>query len=708
MYSRIDNVGFTGVVVPVLRAPLAPLAVCFLPADIPRRRASLLAIPPGSDARPQRHRRHLAPRASLGSTSGSGQSNLQPSSRPTVDYVFNQSDFGVFREQSVYFKDNTGFIRQLDSMSTRPHIVFLGPSRFGKSLLCSMLRSYYDYKRQGSFEQLFGGLDIGEQPTTHASQYHVLSIRLSVEPEVGVPLSNAFSLLNRRMNDACEVFRRYYGLSFQIEQSGAQSIRNACAAVGTTSRNKVLIIIDEFDRLPNAAMSLGANLLDEYMASMARDAKTAQDITKEGRTAGDNSTAFSSPIRALYSTLKDMSDGVADFGLKQLRTFTTGVSPVALADVSLFNIGFNLTTLPEVAGAVGFTTEDVKVAIERATMVPEECRDPLLQLMRAWFKDYRFYTGADSVTLFHPMLVMNLLSDVQNFESTRTELSDILGMQLRDCRRLPAAHSGRRLPLPEGPPSPVRYPPSGFMDMSNVTETSNLLSLLARRKASKSTFTFNELFLVGSKIPSHLLQTAYKQSELLSPDVTEHGHPLDRIRLLLLYHGLLTCCDITREVQSDRSVIKYYIVRPTNLATSFSALPLRTELFTLQPSAMKLLDAPTEPSVSKFFQTLANSTVRRLNEYGFQHGILKWFKGWKSSTGRTDVEVSAEVQLKGPSGVRFMDFTLHDFASDRALNTELKRVPLNKIDVDKWVEGSRRTKSSREIFASRRLLCCPR
>lgn len=351
----------------------------------------------------------------------------------------------------------------------------------------------------------------------NASQYHVLSFRLAVEPEEGVPLSSAFGLLNRRMNNACKCFRKYHELSFEIEALGVQSIQNACEAVGATSRNKMFIIIDEYDRLPNAALSLGVDVLDEYTASLATDAKVTEAIIEEGRTAADHSTVLWSPIRGLYSTLKDVSDGLTDFVLQELRSFTTGISPVALADASLFSIGFNLTTLPEAADAVCFITEDVKAAIECATMVPEQCRDPLLQLMRAWFNDYRVFTDAYSITLFHPMLVMNLLSDVQNVESTRMRLSEILSVQLHGCRRLPAGYPGRRLPLPEGPPSPVRYPPSGFMDRSNVTETSELLSLAARRKATKSPFTYNELFHVGAKIPSHLLQTAFKQRVAVFP-----------------------------------------------------------------------------------------------------------------------------------------------------------------------------------------------
>lgn len=50
-----------------------------------------------------------------------------------------------------------------------------------------------------------------------------------------------------------------------------------------------------------------------------------------------------------------------------------------------------------------------------------------------------------------------------------------------------------------------------------------------------------------------------------------------------------------------------------------------------------------------------------------------------------------------------MDFTLRDFASDRALVAQLKRVPPNKIDLDKGV-GGWHAKAALKIIARRRHL----
>ena len=52
--------------------------------------------------------------------------------------------------------------------------VFLRPRRFGKSLLISMLASYYDRTKAPRFEELFGGTWVGTHPTQEHNQYLVI------------------------------------------------------------------------------------------------------------------------------------------------------------------------------------------------------------------------------------------------------------------------------------------------------------------------------------------------------------------------------------------------------------------------------------------------------------------------------------------------------------------------------------------------------
>lgn len=315
-----------------------------------------------------------------------------------------------------------------------PHIVLLRPPRFGKSLLCSMLSSYYDFLEKDSFDMNFGGLDIGRQPTAEASQYYVLCLDLSDLPRGAWDFSDAFDALDGAVNSACALFRERYGLSFVIVANSAQTLENVFIAVGVAARGdptmykKLYVIIDEYDRIPNAVMSQENDVLQLYQRAAASDAALARadakaagkarasgknvralqtsdadtapadpkDVAQEDgsagmETSGKSATAFMSPIGRLYTKLKSLSGQRTARNVAALRSFTTGISPMALADASIFNVVTNVTTKPEVSNVLGFSAADVEDAISHATMVPANCRKPLLGLLRGWFSDYRFF-----------------------------------------------------------------------------------------------------------------------------------------------------------------------------------------------------------------------------------------------------------------------------------------------------------------------------
>ena len=76
--------------------------------------------------------------------------------------MYGVTDFARIRAENGYFVDRTALIRELEKTS---YAMFLRPRRFGKSLLCSILQCYYDIDYAGRFEEFFGGLDIGREPT---------------------------------------------------------------------------------------------------------------------------------------------------------------------------------------------------------------------------------------------------------------------------------------------------------------------------------------------------------------------------------------------------------------------------------------------------------------------------------------------------------------------------------------------------------------
>ena len=66
----------------------------------------------------------------------------------------------------------TAFIPTLEEAGRQ--LIFLRPRRFGKSLLLSMLANYYDVRTVDDFDNLFGDLAIGQQPTAEHNQYLIL------------------------------------------------------------------------------------------------------------------------------------------------------------------------------------------------------------------------------------------------------------------------------------------------------------------------------------------------------------------------------------------------------------------------------------------------------------------------------------------------------------------------------------------------------
>ena len=87
------------------------------------------------------------------------------------------SDFGLVNKQNCYYADKTMFIPRLEMASN--YLFLVRPRRFGKSLLLSMLKAYYDVNKKDRFDELFGHLWIGSQPTPYRNYYAVLHLDFS-------------------------------------------------------------------------------------------------------------------------------------------------------------------------------------------------------------------------------------------------------------------------------------------------------------------------------------------------------------------------------------------------------------------------------------------------------------------------------------------------------------------------------------------------
>ena len=94
----------------------------------------------------------------------------------TRPILYGVADYALMRKKNGWFIDRTAKIRDLEA--TR-YAVFLRPRRFGKSLLLSILRAYYDVQFADRFDEFFKGTDIGANPTDERGKYLVLYFNFS-------------------------------------------------------------------------------------------------------------------------------------------------------------------------------------------------------------------------------------------------------------------------------------------------------------------------------------------------------------------------------------------------------------------------------------------------------------------------------------------------------------------------------------------------
>ena len=90
---------------------------------------------------------------------------------------YGMMNFAVIRREDYYYVDKTRFIPLLEQADR--FFFFIRPRRFGKSLTLNLLQHYYDVNTRDKFDDLFGGLYIGEHPTPDRNSYLVLYLNFS-------------------------------------------------------------------------------------------------------------------------------------------------------------------------------------------------------------------------------------------------------------------------------------------------------------------------------------------------------------------------------------------------------------------------------------------------------------------------------------------------------------------------------------------------
>ena len=279
-------------------------------------------------------------------------------------YAIGQQDFKTVRDGGYVYVDKTMYIDTI--IRNKMQYLFLArPRRFGKSLLLSTLRYFFEGRRE-----LFKGLYIDSTDWTW-EEYPVLYLDLCpdryLEPE---DLNRRLDMLLRSWEEKYGVDRRDYGYSDRFQ-------RIISSAHDKTGR-KVVILVDEYDK----PLVGNINRLEKF-------------------------ELFRAKLASMYSNFKSSAEHIR-------FVFLTGVSRFGKLSVfSDINNIKDITFSDDFADICGITERELhsffrpgiqKLADEEGISYDEACSE-----LKVNYDGYRFTRkGSD---IYNPWSVLNAMQD---------------------------------------------------------------------------------------------------------------------------------------------------------------------------------------------------------------------------------------------------------------------------------------------------------
>ncbi len=302
----------------------------------------------------------------------------------TRPILYGVADYALMRQKNGWFVDRTAKIRDLEN--TR-YAVFLRPRRFGKSLLASILEAYYDVACAGRFDALFSGTDIGRNPTEERNSYLVLSFDFSAVEKSPETAEQSFS---SHVCGRIDAFARKY-----VDRIGEESATRIFAATNSTDKMNVL-----FDEMKGTGNGIYA-IIDEY------DNFTNTILAESGQKAYDDLCHGEGFFKQFFTILKSATSGT---DAPVTRLFITGVSPVTMDDVtSGFNIGTNISLMPQFADFTGFRHDDLRAIADYYGARCGFDADKAYAAALTWYDNCRFGC-ADAPPLANTTLVLSFFN----------------------------------------------------------------------------------------------------------------------------------------------------------------------------------------------------------------------------------------------------------------------------------------------------------
>ena len=299
------------------------------------------------------------------------------------------TNFERIRKEGYLYVDKTRFIEMLENEATQYNFL-IRPRKFGKTLFTSVLTHYYDICFTDKFQELFGDLYIGQNPTNLRNSYFVMNFNFS-----GLDTSDVGSFkisFTESIRNNIEMFfsthrnilKNVNDLEKQLsERNTVRTYIEFALKIINDFGKKAFIIIDEYDHFANDIIARGTRLSQ----SQYEENIWANSVTRD-----------------FYETLKIGTTSVVD------RIFLTGITPVMLDDLtSGFNISNNLSLKEKYNEILGLTRREVDWVMEQT------CLDiSLISIdIEQMFNGYLFHEDAEN-KLFNSTMIFNYFNEIKS------------------------------------------------------------------------------------------------------------------------------------------------------------------------------------------------------------------------------------------------------------------------------------------------------
>jgi hypothetical protein len=253
---------------------------------------------------------------------------------------------------------------KLPILRTIKNPIFLRPRRFGKSLLCQMLKCYYDVNQKDDFDRLFGQTYIGQHPTPSHNSFFVLHLNFSIVKPIG-----SLSEIEKRFDLTCNL-RMKAIVTQNFNDKLSLELKEDCSS----NLQLLLNVLEENKELPRLYV-----IIDEY-DNFANKLITAHKDSLYHELTGDG------------SFLKTLKDGRETGTITNV--FVTGVLPLAIDDMaSGYNIGNFITLQTKFGQMLGFTqkeTEQLLDEVYRDYEIEPATRQEVEAVLKNRYDGYRF------------------------------------------------------------------------------------------------------------------------------------------------------------------------------------------------------------------------------------------------------------------------------------------------------------------------------